>query len=151
MFTVIETRDFFDGIFDSREEAEQYLLNHPEKESCRLVDLSFGNYPLLVLEIGRGKFKYFENKSSLVDSLKEIDLHELPTGKAFVFCICEDPKDSYNEEIITPGLTLYFIKQSFKSFYVNQDAIGSLDHHHLEFRDVDELIQTGSLSSFEIE
>ena len=151
MFTVIETRDFFEGIFDSKEEAEQYLLNHPEKDSCRLVDLSFSNYPFFVLEIGRGKFKYFENKSSLVDFFKEIDLHDLPTGKAFVFHVYEDPKESFDEEIITPGLTLYIITEPYKSSHVNEDGIGGLDHHHLEFSDVDEILEKGSLSSFGID
>ena len=137
MFTVIETRDFFEGIFGSREEADQYLFNHPEKESCRLVDLSFGNYPLFVLEIGRGKFKYFPHKDSLVAFFKETGKDGFPKSTSHVFYVFDDPKENYDEDIIVPGLTLYVVKEPYMSNYVNQDGIGVLDHHHFQFEDIE--------------
>jgi len=153
MITVLETRDFFEVILNTRQEVEEYLSVHPEKESCRLIELAFEKYPFVVLEIDRGNFKYFENINSFRNYLKETDIQDIPKAKAVLIYSKSD--DSTDEdcikEIITPALTIYIIKGPYKSYYVNEDGIGSLEHHHLEYCDVDELIATGRLKRYGIE
>jgi len=151
MITVLENNDFFEGIFNTRKEAEEYYSAHPEQESCKLIELSFEKYPFYVLETGRGNFKYFENGNTLITFLKELDLNSLPKSKAFVFYVFDDNKDNYNEEKDVPGLTVYYIQEPYRSYTINQDGIGGLDHYHFDFETLDEVIKTESLKSLGIE
>ena len=48
---------FFEGIWTLKEEALEYFDNHLEKQSCRLIYLPYDEFPMYVLEIGRGNFK----------------------------------------------------------------------------------------------
>ena len=145
MITVLETRDFFEGIFNSREELDAYFSNHPEKESCRIIERDFSSFPLYVLEIGRGNFKYFKDENTLVSFIRSINIHELPVGEAVVFYYCENSEDNGHEKYKVPSLTLYYISGPYKSFHVNEDGIGSLGHYHFDFEMLGEVIKSGSI------
>jgi hypothetical protein len=151
MITVLENNDFFEEIFNTCKEAEEYYSTHPEQESCRLIELPFEKFPLYVLEMGRGNFKYFENDKMLITFLKEFDLNSLPKSKTFVLYIFDDNNDNYNEGKDVPGLNIYYIQEPYRSYTINQDCIGGLDHYHFDFETLDEVIKTESLTSLCIE
>ena len=131
--TILETRDFFEGIFSSREEAQYYLNNHPEKESCRLLEFSFTVFPIYILEIGRGNFKYFENQNAVIQFLKVCNPDHIPKGKAAVFYYNDKTGESDDKIIETLALTLYSIQEPFLSSKVNADSIGGLEHEHFNY------------------
>jgi hypothetical protein len=81
MLTVLETRDFFEGIFNTSKEAEDYYSIYPEKESSKIIELSFDKFPLYALELGRGSFKYFNSDESLICFLKKHNPDNITKGE----------------------------------------------------------------------
>ena len=151
MITVLETRDFFEGIFNSPEEAAEYYAAHPEKESCRIIELPFSNYPFFVLEIDRGNFKYFQDKYALIDFIKQMNLDIIPKEKAWVCFVFEGREYKFEDNQTVPALTLYYITEPYVSFKVNEDDIGGLHHSHFEYESLEEFIKTKSLKNFNME
>jgi len=150
MLTVLETRDYFEGVFTTRKEAEDYYMIHPEKESCRIIELDFEKFPLYALEVGRGNFKYFKDDESVILFLRNLNPDSITKGKGRVFYIFEDQKDNYDEEITTPNLTLYHITEPFCSNTINEDRIGGLNHFHFSYEDLEKVINKGSLGYMSI-
>ena len=151
MIAVLENKDFIEGIFTSRKEAEEYYSSHPEPQSCRMIELPFEAFPLYVLEEGRGNFKYFENKKSLIAFLKELDLNSVPQSTAVVFYAFDDAAQNYEEKITVPSLTVYFIQEPYRSYVINEDGIGILVHYHFDYESLEEVIKTESLMSIGME
>ena len=148
MITILQTRDFIEGVFNSKTEAEKYYSNHPEKNSCQIIELTFQKYPFFMIEVEYGKFRYFENQHSFIAFLKEINLQDMPKGKATVFHISDDPDCNYREERRAISLTLYYIDEPFHNEkIINQDFMGCLDHTHLELtpESLEDVITTNSL------
>jgi hypothetical protein len=115
MITVIENKDFIEGIFQKPEEAEKYLLDHPQKEKCILKN-TYDNFPFYVVEKEYGKFIYFSTKDEIITHIKNMDLKERNKSKM-------------TEEI---NITIYIIKGPYISETKNKDAMGILEHYHIE-------------------
>jgi len=116
-----------------------------------MIELPFDAFPLYALEEGRGNFKYFESKKSLVAFLKGLDLDSVPQSKAAVFYAFDDASQNYHEEITVPSLTVYFIHEPYRSYVINEDGIGILDHYHFDYESLDEVVKAESLTSIGME
>jgi hypothetical protein len=143
MITVIENkgsqagyRDFIEGIFDTRKEAESYFAQHPKKEICRVIELPFNEYPFALIEIPNhfglnedSLFRYFKADEELDKFLWSLDVPVLlARHKEWVkrqsWFASADESDYQNLFIIN------IIRESTVSSEMNLDPMGGFDHHH---------------------
>ncbi|MDR1911829.1 MAG: hypothetical protein LBQ52_05735 [Helicobacteraceae bacterium] len=112
MIAVIENRDFIEGIFAAKEEASEYLARHIAKENCALKETAFEKFPFYTLEIGRGKFKYVNSAYEVIKFAFDADTKGLDPD----FCL----------------FNIYRVSEPFLSRRMNGDAMGLLNHRHIE-------------------
>jgi hypothetical protein len=107
--TIIETRDksnlFIEGIFHTRDEAEQYISKHPKPENCTFIDIE-GNFPLYVIEKFHESFTYFSDIEELIKYVDNI-----------ISLRAEKP-------------IIYIIQDKYTSDNINKDSMGNLFHEH---------------------
>jgi hypothetical protein len=106
--TILENKNFIEGIFQTRNEAEQYLGKHPQKEKCLLKDMQLDTFPIYILEIEFGNFLYFSSKESANNYLNTIDIENIKS------------------------IILYIIEEPYICSSINQDEMGLLDHEHIK-------------------
>ena len=63
----------------------------------------------------------------------------------------DDAAQNYKKEITVPSLTVYFIHEPYRSYVINEDGIGILDHYHFDYGSLEEVIKTESLLSIGME
>jgi hypothetical protein len=126
----LENRDFIEGIFNTQEEMDVYLKNHPEPENWRIIELGFNKYPIFVTEITRGKFDYFGNKKDLITFLRGLDVNKLPKGKIISIGISEI--GSERVESFEPSVMVCCFDEPYLSSKVNEDSMGEIWHDHLQ-------------------
>jgi hypothetical protein len=105
MMTILENQDFIEGMFKTRQEAEQYLSTHPQKETCVLKDMPFDAFPLFIIEICRGQFFYVSSE--------------------------EKARQYIADNKLTDSVTVYTIRDFRISGTINTDEMGSWEHCHL--------------------
>jgi hypothetical protein len=143
MITVIENRDFVEGVFNTPEEASGYYEKHPSQNTCRIIETGITGYPVFITETGRGNFRYFGGKNELIAFMKSVNLEELPKGTTLRVDIT-DPKAEW---VIThdPSFTVYFLAEPYLSGIVNEDGMGGIWHDHLDPGRFAWVIRTNSL------
>jgi hypothetical protein len=132
MITVIENKDFIEGIFQNNEEAEKYLLDHPQKEKCILKN-TFDNFPFYVVEKEYGEFIYFLTKGKIINYIKNMVID----------------KNNKSETVGEISITIYVIQKPYISKTKNKDTMGMFEHYHIE-QDVLDKIRNGNSNELKI-
>jgi len=145
MITVIENKNFVEGIFLNREEAEKYLSDHPQKEKCVIKDMKFDHFPLYVVECNFGKFDYCHTKDELINFIKEIDLNKVHKSKRTVFRVDEDNVTEM-ERVNELSITIYVINEPVINKEKNKDSMGGLEHYHIEEERINH-VKNGNIDS----
>jgi hypothetical protein len=149
MITVLENKDFIEGVFTTRTEADEYFSKHPDKNMCRIIELPSGKYPVFVTESKRGRFNYFMEKSGLIAYLKALNTGELE--KVRTVSICINGGESETIETYGPSITVYYIDKPYRSKKVNEDSMGIIWHDHLDPDRLNKIIRTNSLKTMGME
>jgi len=145
MITIIENKNFIEGIFLNREEAGKYLLDHPQKEKCAVKETMADNFPLYIVECNFGKFDYCFTKDELINFIKNINLKKIRKSKGTVFRVDEnnDTKTKKREEL---NITIYVIDEPFINKEKNSDAMGGLKHYHIADEKINQ-VKNGNIDS----
>jgi hypothetical protein len=132
---VLENKDFIEGVFAIANEAEEYLLNHPDKDSCIVKEIKSEQYPLFIIEPCRGKFIYFSTKVDLLNHLSAMEMSALEKHKKTTFYIGENGE---RETIETKeqSFILYIIREPYVSTKINTDEMGMIEHYHINEDDL---------------
>jgi hypothetical protein len=149
MITVIENRDFVEGVFSAKEKACEYYAKHPSQNTCRIIETGFTSYPFFVTETKRGSFRYFAGKKELIAFMKETNLDELPKAKVTYISITEQKTECVEKE--DPSFTVYCIFGPYQSGNVNEDGMGGLWHDHLNAERFNWIIKSYSLKNMGME
>jgi hypothetical protein len=105
MITVIENRDFVEGVFNTPEEASGYYEKHPSQTTCRIIETGITGYPVFITETGRGNFRYFGGKNELIAFMKSVNLEELPKSTSWRVNITDTKAEWVT--IHEPSFTVY--------------------------------------------
>jgi len=130
MIAVVENKGFVEAIFRHGTDADLYLKNHPQPENCKVVKLGFINFPLYIIENGRGVFSYFGTKEALAEYCYNLKVEEVSVGRSARFSIGGDGDKEIREE---PTLTLYIIQTPFLYGKPNSDRMGCLNSIRIDW------------------
>ena len=160
--TIVENKKFIEAVLPSREKAEAYLQEHPQKEACKLKEMKFSEFPFYFVETD-GKFIYFPTKDELIDYIKNADIvnitkhYSIRTGMHNF--ISFSTKEKLSIRIVKPceeeieieedlSFTIYEINGPFIRNGKNEDYMGSMNHEHMKEADLNE-IKKGNMRSLE--
>lgn len=143
--TIIENRDFIEGIFSTKEEAANYLKNHPDTSQCRIIECNTSIFPVYAAETERGTFRYFNDEKAFIDFLRNVDLTAISKKKGYVFEI-DETGDCEEYETHDGLLTLYVFGEPFVSYAPNEDSLGSCDHYHISISDRERILKSNTIS-----
>ncbi len=122
MISILENKQFIEGIFLTKKEAENYFSVHPNKKNCRLVELAFDCFPFYILETANG-FVYTCNQEEVIKFANEVEMQ------------------AFDADTIV--FNLYRITEPFKSKYMDKDSMGGLVHFHLTKQIIENNNKTG--------
>jgi viroplasmin and RNaseH domain-containing protein len=131
MITVIENKNFVEGIFASWENAEKYLIGHPGKETCLVKDITIKEFPFFIVETNFGEFIYFSTKEEIINYIRKINMEEIKKKKRTIIRIDENNNDEI-ERIEEESITIYVIKKPYINEVKNEDAMGIFEHYHID-------------------
>ena len=135
MITIIENINFVEGIFLNTNEAENYLIDHPQKENCKIINNESASFPFFIVEYVFGKFDYCFTKEELIDYIKNIDKSKLQKSKYTIFS--SNSNNIERKEDL--DITVYLIRNPFVSNNKNNDTMGWMEHDHIRENEIDEI------------
>jgi hypothetical protein len=149
MIIVIENKDFIEGFFHNMEETEKYLLNHPQKDRCIIKDIMINEFPVYVIENGRGRFDYFSTKDEIVNYIKNIAMEKINKSKITTFYV-----DKNNETEVETREGVGFVIYKISTFFINKDknidTMGMWEHYHIEQDLINEIKNENKIDNLRI-
>jgi hypothetical protein len=128
MITIIENKNFVEGIFQTKDGAEKYLSSHPKRENCEIKELSFDFFPFYMLETDNG-FRYTCDQNEVIVFFEKQDIRDVTNPENVVF-------------------NLYRVTEPFRSLKYDDDRMGIIEHYHITKERIEEYRADGISSSY---
>jgi hypothetical protein len=143
-------QNFVERIFDTKDEADEYMKMHPNKDSCKIKELDGFVYPFAIIEISGGvvQFNYLKNEEELVKFIKALDIAAL-LRKQRLWLEKTGLIDSADESDLSNICTLNVIHHNEINEYIDRDGMGAFDHYHIHASEFERVKKTGKYKIIE--